>query len=341
MQTMSTYKIKSKPTINNTVYNAYNTNYSIEAAKGVGAKYARPETPTIENKIVNKNDIKSTNQLTSNNWSTINTNYPFNTAVFFNYEVPYLGLSYTKKIQHLPEIYYTIPFDLENQTKFYQSKLIFKNNSSKKYRMHEGTDAALDFWTDIALEQSASNDFLVQNLQLQEKNDSNVIAQNEQIEYYYYRSMNGTCPICKIEGGDFSLQGGVSFPSGDGPIAGEQGFPLQNSSCRGLEAEIVELLDTYAGSSISLGYPIDWSYTYKDGTTVGGTIESCDDLPSDLLEVYDNFGAAGPDECAAQAEKYPNIDIQFELYDTELVTSSNKPTSPIGTPCSDLFGRIQ
>lgn len=333
---MSTYKIKSKPTINNTVYNAYNTNYSIKAAEGVGAKYARPETPTIENKIVNKNDIKSTNQLTTNNWFIIDTNYPFIAAVDFNYDVPYLGVSARKEIFHQPDIYYTVPFNNSNNVVYFKS--IHSKQSIERLSIRP--DASQDFLEDITLNNYIDNNPFSEIQSLQIQNQQFTAQSGNTYQYYYYRSMNGTCPICKIEGGDFSLRGGVSFPDNDGPIDASGGFPLQSFSCRDLEAQIDNLNTAYGGtSSIIIGYPIDWSYTYKDGTTVGGSIGDCDGLPSDLLEVYDNFGAAGSDECAAQAEKYPNIDIQFELYDTELVTSSNQPTSPIGTPCSDLFGR--
>jgi hypothetical protein len=151
--------------------------------------------------------------------------------------------------------------------------------------------------------------------------------------------MNGTCPKCVLTGGDFGLQLGVSFPDNDGPVDASGGFPLTGySTCESLEAEIADLEDQYAGTSISFGYPIEWSVTYKDGTTISG--DDCASVPADYKDAAaQSFGGLSSEECSDLSEQYPNINIIFDVFDTTLISSTTKPSAPAGTPCSDLFGR--
>jgi hypothetical protein len=86
------------------------------------------------------------------------------------------------------------------------------------------------------------------------------------------------------QGLSVELQTGVSFPSGDGPVNNEEGFPLVASSCAELEQYIADTLASYSGTSIELGYPIVWSFTYEDGSTVTG--EGCDNFPDDIALAY-------------------------------------------------------
>lgn len=126
-------------------------------------------------------------------------------------------------------------------------------------------------------------------------------------------STEGACPACVVAGATFELSGGVSFPSGDGPVGGEQGFPLTAySSCESLEAEIADLLELYAGTSIRPDYPILWSATYKDGTTISGS--GCESVPAEFTNATAQNTGLSEEECSDLSELYPNVNISFNTF---------------------------
>jgi len=331
-------------TTNKIAYNEYNTKHNVNVVLAPGTIYARPSVTTIGEKIIYKNDIKSVPQLTKNNWFIADHYYPFITAVHFNYHIPYLEPNAIRRIYNPPEVFYTIPFSsgVDNIT-YFQSI----HTKIDRSRMQLNPDASEAFIDDMVLDQYFADIAVSSEMQSLQMQNQQFAAQNDELEmqFYYYSSLQGNCPACLIQGGDFLLQGGVSFPDNDGPVDASGGFPLQASSCGGLEGEIDNLNKAYSGTTMIIGYPIEWSYVYKDGTTIGGIIESCDELPDDLVEAYSNFGAASQEECEEQAAKYdttetyPGIDIYWDNFDTQLITSSSQPSFPMGTPCSDLFGR--
>lgn len=116
----------------------------------------------------------------------------------------------------------------------------------------------------------------------------------------------------RAQGLTVELQLGVSFPSGDGPVGNEQGFPLVASSCEELNQYIADTLTSYSGTSIEIGYPVVWSFNYADGSTVGGV--GCENLPDDVALAYS-------DTCASSVAFPENIsyvtEIVDETYDSE------------------------
>jgi hypothetical protein len=282
------------------------------------------------NNILFKNSIKSVNQLKPDNNFVSDQHYPFNTAVLFNYEVPYLSIEDQRKAEFLtdPEDYYTFP-------KSTQSSIYFRSRYEKVVRSRPvgDKDASENYIQDIIAYLFVSQEsYDVQSQSFSAPDD-------DQLQYYYYRSMNGTCPACVVAGASFELSGGVSFPSGDGPVEASGGFPLTTfPSCESLEAEIANLQELYAGTSIRPDYPILWSVTYKDGTTINGT--GCANLPDDYKDAAAQSAGLSEEECSDLSERYPNIDIGFNMFDTEIITSQTQPSAPIGEPCSDLFVRL-
>lgn len=106
-----------------------------------------------------------------------------------------------------------------------------------------------------------------------------------------------SCGSCQLVGGDFSLRTGVTFPDYDGPVEASGGFPLQATSCQALDAEISSLLDVYAGTSISIGYPIDWTFQYADGEVISGS--GCENLPEDVLTMYSTVAGLTQSGCVS------------------------------------------
>jgi hypothetical protein len=106
-----------------------------------------------------------------------------------------------------------------------------------------------------------------------------------------------SCGSCQLTGGDFSLRFGVSFPSGDGPVNNEQGFPLVASSCAELDQYIADTLASYSDTSMELGYPIDWTFQYADGESIGGS--GCENLPEDVTEMYSAVESLDASGCAS------------------------------------------
>jgi hypothetical protein len=269
--------------------------------------------------VNNKNSVTintiKTSPLTKDNHHKPNYHYPTNTSIKNNFYTPYLG-----------NIKFNFTYGAENY---------YTDNKTPINRLATYLSAEYNYLLYVL------QDSITENL------NSQLLATNQGfyaqsgspgVEYFYYRSMAGTCPGCVVEGGDFSLRGGVSFPSGDGPVNNEQGFPLVASSCAELEQEIANMLASYGDTSMELGYPIDWNITYKDGTAVSGS--GCADVPADFADASSQSfaGLSGP-ECSILAAKYSGLNINFNMYDTELVISSIIPDSPVGEPCSDLYGR--
>ena len=282
------------------------------------------------NNILFKNSIKPVNRLKTDNNFVSNKHYPFNTAVFFNYEIPYLPIQEQRKAEFFadPEDYYTFP-------KSTQNRIYFRSRYEKIVRSRPvgDKDASENYIQDIIAYLFVSQE----SYDVQSQSFS--VQDDDQLQYYYYRSMNGTCPACVVAGASFELSGGVSFPSGDGPVEASGGFPLTTfPSCESLEAEIANLQELYAGTSIRPDYPILWSVTYKDGTTINGT--GCANLPDDYKDAAAQSAGLSEEECSDLSERYPNIDIGFNMFDTEIITSQTQPSAPIGEPCSDLFVRL-
>jgi len=159
---------------------------------------------------------------------------------------------------------------------------------------------------------------------------------SQQLTYYYYNSMNGTCPACLLTGGDFELSGGITYPNSDGPAQNEQGYPLGGfSTCEALQ-EAIAAEPYVSGAEIIVGYPILWSITYKDGTTIEGV--GCENVPADFADaVAQNSAGLSEEECSDLSEQYPNVNISFNMFDTTLISSTTQPSGALGTPCSDLF----
>jgi hypothetical protein len=269
--------------------------------------------------VNNKNSVTintiKTPPLTKDNHHKPNYHYPTNTSIKNNFYTPYLG-----------NIKFNFTYGAENY---------YTDNKTPRNRL--ATYLSAEYNSLLYVLQDSIIDNL--NLQLLATNQG-FYAQSgsPDVEYFYYRSMNGTCPSCVVEGGDFSLRGGVSFPDNDGPLGNEQGFPLAGAStCEELNQWIADTLASYSGT-IELGYPIDWTITYKDGTVVSGS--GCADVPADFADASSQSfaGLSGP-ECSILAAKYSGLNINFNMYDTELVISSIIPDSPVGEPCSDLYGR--
>jgi hypothetical protein len=339
---MATYNISSESS-NATVFNK---NKSVRVQTRISNtdinRATDNDNQNTNDNIINSQNTPKTNQLTRTNAAGTNYSYPFNTAVSFNFNIPYLEKNYTRYLRHLPEIYYTFPpASGDSQVKFYQSSSNFQKNKVQRYKFTGDEGVEMDFVHDLALEQYTNELAIAQGLSIQasQAKDIDFTAQNDPIQYYYYNSMNGTCPKCVLTGGDFGLQLGVSFPDNDGPVDASGGFPLTGySTCESLEAEIADLEDQYAGTSISFGYPIEWSVTYKDGTTISG--DDCASVPADYKDAAaQSFGGLSSEECSDLSEQYPNINIIFDVFDTTLISSTTKPSAPAGTPCSDLFGR--
>lgn len=103
------------------------------------------------------------------------------------------------------------------------------------------------------------------------------------------------CGSCQLAGGDFSLRGGVSFPSGDGPTDNKYGFPLVASSCEELNQNIADTIASYDGTSIELGYPVDWNFQYADGELISGS--GCENLPEDVITMYSTVAGLNQSDC--------------------------------------------
>jgi hypothetical protein len=285
----------------------------------------------------------------TNNNSFTNSIYPQNTAVFRNIDVPYLGIKNNIPLPD-PSLFYTQ--NVGESLSAHELKKIsdtsvttFTQNFYNKKQNKEffiGREDANTIYNYYAPDTSLAMQQILQDFidnQINTQNAQDISAQNLNVEYFYYRSMAGTCPGCVVEGGDFSLRFGVSFPSGDGPLNNEQGFPLVASSCAELEQEIANTLASYSDTSMELGYPIDWTITYKDGTVVSGS--GCENVPEDFADASSQSfaGLSGPG-CEALATQYSGINIYFDSFDTEVVVSSSGTVPIVGTPCSDLFGRL-
>jgi hypothetical protein len=339
---MATYNISSESS-NATVFNK---NKSVRVQTSISnADINRAiidNSQNINNNITTLQNTPKTNQLTRTNAAGTNYSYPFNTAVSFNFAIPYLNKSFKRYLPHLPELYYTFPpASGDTQSKFYQSRTNFQKNKTQRYKFTGKEGVEVDFIHSLVLDQYANELASAQSLSMQaaREKDIDFTAQNETIEYYYYNSMNGTCPACAVAGGYFSLQGGVTFLGNDGPVQNSGGFPLAGfPTCESLEAEIADLQEEFAGTSISIGYPIEWTITYKDLTTVGGI--GCENVPADFTDAAaQSWAGLSSEECSDLSEQYPNIDISFNMFDTTFISSTTKPSAPSGTPCSDLFGR--
>lgn len=253
--------------------------------------------------------------LTKDNHHKPNYHYPTNTSIKNNFYTPYLG-NIKFNFTYGAENYYT-----DNKTP--RNRLATYLSAEYHYLLYVLQDSIID---------NLNSQLLATNQGFYAQSGS------PGVEYFYYRSMAGTCPGCVVEGGDFSLRFGVSFPSGDGPLNNKDGFPLIASSCAELEQEIAKMLASYSDTSMELGYPVDWTIRYKDGTVVSGS--GCGNVPADFADASSQSfaGLSGPG-CEALAAQYSNINIYFDMFDTELVISSIIPDSPVGEPCSDLYGR--
>jgi len=252
--------------------------------------------------------------LTKNNHHKSNHHYPINTAIKINFHIPYLN-----------NIKLTVPYDAENY---------YTDNNTPKNRLTTYLSAETNYFLYI-LQDSIMENIGIQSLSMDQPG---FYAQSgsPSVEYFYYRSMNGTCPACVMAGGIFDLSGGITYPNSDGPAQNEQGYPLGGfSTCEALQAAIAA--EPYvSGAEIIVGYPILWSITYKDGTTIEGV--GCENVPADFADaVAQNSAGLSEEECSDLSEQYPNVNISFNMFDTTLISSTTQPSGALGTPCSDLF----
>ena len=102
------------------------------------------------------------------------------------------------------------------------------------------------------------------------------------------------CGSCQLVGGDFSLRGGITYPSGDGPPGGEQGYPLVASNCEELN-EYISMEPLIEGAEVIIGYPIDWTFQYADGELISGS--GCENLPEDVITMYSTVAGLNQSDC--------------------------------------------
>lgn len=328
---MSTYSIKNI-TVDSFTFNKNKRHKAIVSRPVTEHIITATENNEIgRNNILFKNSVKSTNQLKPDNNFVSNQHYPFNTAVLFNYEIPYLSIEEQRKAEFFadPEDYYTFP-------KSTQNSIYFRSRYEKIVRSRPvgDKDASENYIQDIIAYLTVPQLISQESLEVQSPQFS--AQAGDQLQYYYYRSMNGTCPRCVLEGGDFGLRLGITYPNDDGPLGNEQGYPLVGaSSCEELN-EWISMEPQVGGAEIIVGYPIDWTITYKDGTVISGI--GCENVPDDFQDASSQILVGlSEEECAGLSALYPNIDISFNMYDVELITSETAPSSPVGEPCSDLF----
>jgi hypothetical protein len=280
------------------------------------------------NDVLFKNSVKSVNQLKPDNNFVSNQHYPFNTAVLFNYERPYLPIEDRRLTEFFtePEFYYTVPIP-EKSNIYFRSRY----TKIKRTRLPEIQDANENYVRDIV-----AGLYLLENPIIEGVAEQSFSAQADpQLTYYYHRSMSGKCPQCEMEG--FTIDGGFSIPNSGGPEGNPDGFPVSATSCAEYDFMIQEYQQTYPGGTAD---PITWDVTYADGSTVSGS--GCADVPQPVRVASDTIWSTKGDfsaaQCAQLAIQYPTLNIQFNNYDTELVTTTVFPIGgPIGTPCSDLF----
>jgi len=279
------------------------------------------------NDILFKNSIKSVSQLKPDNDFVSDQHYPFNTAVFFNYERPYLPIEQQRKAEFLtdPEFYYTFP-ESEKSNIYFRSRY----TKIKRTRPPKIQDASENYIKDYV-----ANYYMLENLTEDAETQSFSTQADPQLKYYYYRSMSGKCPQCEMEG--FYITGGFSIPNSAGPEDNPDGFPLSATSCAEYDFMIQDYQQTYPDGTAN---DITWDLEYADGSTASGS--GCADVPQPVRVASDTIWSTKGDfsaaQCAQLAIQYPTLNIQFNNYDTELVTTLIFPSGgPIGTPCSDLF----
>jgi hypothetical protein len=105
-----------------------------------------------------------------------------------------------------------------------------------------------------------------------------------------------SCGSCQLVGGDFSLRGGITYPSGDGPEGNTQGYPLIATSCEELN-EYISMEPLIEGAEIIIGYPIDWTFQYADGESVSGS--GCENLPEDIATMYSEVKGLSQSDCVS------------------------------------------
>lgn len=320
---MSTYKIKPKA-ITRVSFNQNKREY-IPPTTTLGRDITLAnELSSIVNTPIFANDVTHVESLTKTNDMVANTNYPFNTAVFLGHRIPYLPIGASTLYPYESEIYSTLPVNDGYKPTFYHKYFEYKQYE----RVAEFPDSSV--FTDLSI---AFGDFIdnLPDIETQSAQSFQTLAEPD-IRYFYYRSMNGTCPGCEVNG--LEMTGGVSYPSGDSPDEmNPDGYPLVLTSCTDYDLEVARQSGTSAIMS-----EFTWSFTYLDESSISGvSLNPCDELPSDVTAAFSYVGA-NERICDLAAETYPNIDIFLNMYDTEVVYTGTPPSSPVGTPCSDLFG---
>jgi hypothetical protein len=324
---MATYSIRSE-NLNSIIFNQ---NRKHEVSTQPPSQHFITATESNEigrNDILFKNSIKPVNQLKPDNNFVSDQHYPINTAIWFNYERPYLPIEDRRLTEFFtePEFYYTFPIP-EKSNIYFRSRY----TKIKRTRLPEIQDANENYVRNIV-----AGLYLLENPIIEGMAEQSFSAQADpQLTYYYHRSMSGKCPQCEME--DFYITGGFSIPNSGGPEGYLDGFPVTATSCAEYDFMIQEYQQTYPGGTAD---PITWDVTYADGNTVSGS--GCASVPQPVRVASDTIWSTKGDfsaaQCAQLAVQYPTLKIQFNNYDTELVTTPVFPSGgPIGTPCSDLF----
>lgn len=325
---MSTYKITIGSSRNNIAFNQNKRAYiNLTNTQSMNERKIN-EAFSTANEVLFVNTVKNTESLTKNNNAFANYNYPFNTAVSLGYRIPYLPIRFSAFLGFAPEIYTTEPENKEYKPTFYQKLSEHKNytrisafaDNASIYIMDQAFSSALDSLFPVSGEIETLSTQQIETLQ------------DPVYTFFYYRSMNGTCGTCVVNG--MEMTGSVGYPSGDGPGGGEYGYPLVLTSCSAYYDEIAN----HSGTSAVME-EFTWTFTYLDGSSINGVSSNpCDELPSDVTDAL-AYADANQEVCAAGSELFPNIDISFNMYDTELVVivTGVPPSAPVGTPCSDLF----